>query len=314
MKIKTILISILIMSIIIPNIVKADTYVRGVDTPWKDGSGTALPKNGPFHYINKLSNTTVNGGFEVSEFYLTSSQQVDLTNIKGGTVEIPFYVSATIVVDNTQNEVICSRWTQDSMGRWVCNGYENYTAGTIQVQPTINVWTMIVYASGYTDMCTIDQANNKIKCPVAQLNNQTDKLWFIQVRTQLYYGDSYPRQGYTVGLGDKVNLYKNDFIGLQENQNQNTQTIIDTNTTYNNQASENITGQQDMDDFDDEQRNILSNLDFSGVNETGNITVNSNANSYIWSIANRLRGMNIAIVTLITSILGIGIIKMVLNR
>lgn len=201
--------------------VKADTYVKGVDTPWKNNTGTVLPKNGPYHYINKLSGTTVNSGFEVSEFYLQNNEQVDITSVKGGTVEIPFYVSATNINDGDHTQYTCGEWKINNIG-YQCNYWMTDNGYTNVLMPTVNVWTMLVYNNGYTDMCTIDLANNKIRCPIAQLPTN-NKIWFIQVRTQVYYGENIPSQGYTVGLGDKVNLFKNDFIGLQENENNNHQ-------------------------------------------------------------------------------------------
>lgn len=203
--------------------VKADTYVKGVDTPWKNNSGTLLPKNGPYHYDTKTSGSTggANQDYQVSEFYLQTSEQVDITSIKGGTVEIPFYISATVITSKANQVMVCPSWIY-SNGTYTCSGFSTASSGTITAEPKINVWTMIVYNNGYTDMCTIDMANNKIRCPIAQLPNN-NKIWFIQVRTQVYYGDNYPSQYYFVGLGDKVNLFKNDFVSLEENQNQNHQ-------------------------------------------------------------------------------------------
>lgn len=237
-----ILIGLLISTFVFKNdYVKADTYVKGVDTPWKDNSGNLLSKNGPYHFINNLSGTSVNSDYIVNEFYLQSNEQVDITSIKGGTIEIPFYVSATIPIGNANQQLVCPRWVYDN-GGYSCSGFSSVTSGTIQVEPKINIWTMIVYNNGYTDMCAIDLNNNKIRCPIAQLPNN-NKIWFVQVRTQVYYGDNYPRQTYVVGLGDKVNLFKNDFIGLQENENQNHNETISTitnDTTYDSNETSNI--------------------------------------------------------------------------
>ena len=250
--------------------VKADTYVRGVDTPWKNGSGTLLPKNGPYHYDTKTSSSSggANQDYQVSEFYLTSSEQVDITSIKGGTVEIPFYISATIIKSDANQVMVCPSWIY-SNGTYSCSGFSTATSGIITTEPHINVWTMLVYNNGYTDMCTIDLANNKIRCPIAQMTGN-DKIWFIQVRTQVYYSDNFPGQYYYVGLGDKVNLFKNDFVSLEENQNQNhnetISTITDTNTTSDVSSATdffsdtNITSESALEDIVSAPLTLLNNL------------------------------------------------------
>lgn len=313
MKKGIILAVILILSIIIPNKIKADTYVRGIDTPWKNGSGTLLPKNGPYHYDTKTSNSSggANQAYQVSEFYLNSSEQVDITTIKGGTVEIPFYISATVVKGQSSEVYTCTEYKQ-SGNMYTCNYLLPSTINGDYYVPQINVWTMIVYNNGYTDMCTIDLANNKIRCPIAQMSGN-NKIWFIQVRTQVYYTDNYPSQYYFVGLGDKVNLFKNDFVSLEENNNNNTQSILDANTTYDTNSTAYTNETTTINDMEQAQDQLMDSLDFSIMDDL-NITVNPNASTFIWEIANRLRSMNGAIVLLITSMLSMGIIKMVLNR
>ena len=97
----------------------------------------------------------------------------------------------------------------------------------------------------------------------------------------------------------------------------NNQTIILNDTlnqdhTYNNNASENIQGQQDLDNLNNAETSLFNNLDFSGANAP--ISINTYASSYIWQIVDALRGISAKIVLLMTSILGLGIIKMILNR
>ena len=88
---------------------------------------------------------------------------------------------------------------------------------------------------------------------------------------------------------------------------------LDQDHTYNNNASENINGQDEIDDLSDAEEDLLNDLDFSGAEDL-DITINPQASSFIWEIVNQLRQMNEAIILLITSILGLGIIKMILNR
>lgn len=218
--------------------VKADTmYLDGYDTQWYyNNRSTRLPTNGPFQY-NVQTSGTINSGFQVSEFYTKNDNPMPTQVIRGGEFIVPFYVQAPII--NRQDNTIynrCDQWRQNSAGGWYCytisqsNDYENH-----YINPQLTVWAMAVYTSGYTDMCTVDLLNNKILCPVADID-ATNSLWFIQVRTIVYY-DEYTQTGYSyyVGLGDKTNRYKNVSQAIIDNQNQNTNqtisTITDSNTT-----------------------------------------------------------------------------------
>ena len=103
---------------------------------------------------------------------------------------------------------------------------------------------------------------------------------------------------------------------IQEQINQsitNTNTIMNQNHTYNNNPSENITGQNNVNEMTNAEENLMNNLDFSGASEV-NVSINPNSSNFIWNIVNRLREINPAIITLMTSILGIGIFKLILNR
>lgn len=92
-----------------------------------------------------------------------------------------------------------------------------------------------------------------------------------------------------------------------------TNKILNEDHEYNNNASQNINGQQDLDNLDTQDEQIRDNMDFSAI-ENNNITIDTNANSFIWGIIERLRSMNEYIVLLMTSIMGIGLIKLVLGR
>lgn len=82
---------------------------------------------------------------------------------------------------------------------------------------------------------------------------------------------------------------------------------------YNNNASTNVPGNNEVDDLSDAESELFDNIDLSGVEDL-NISINPNANNFIWEIVNQLRAMNSNIILLITSALGLGIIKMILNR
>lgn len=82
---------------------------------------------------------------------------------------------------------------------------------------------------------------------------------------------------------------------------------------YNKDASEEIEGKEEINNYNQKEEELFSNLNFEGIGNN-EITINPNTSSFIWQIVEKLRGMNGKIILLMTSILGLGIIKMILNR
>lgn len=98
-----------------------------------------------------------------------------------------------------------------------------------------------------------------------------------------------------------------------ESGNQALQDTLEQDHDYNNNASETIQGQDKLNEMEQTESQIFDSLDFSGVEDL-DITIDTNSASFIWEIVNRLRQISSKIVLLMTSILGLGIIKMILNR
>ena len=88
--------------------------------------------------------------------------------------------------------------------------------------------------------------------------------------------------------------------------------LLDQDHTYNNNPSENIDGQDEIDTLTDEQEDLMDQLDFSM--EDMDITINPHASEFIWEVVRLLRSINGKIVLLFASVLGLGIMKMILNR
>lgn len=122
----------------------------------------------------------------------------------------------------------------------------------------------------------------------------------------------------SIALYDYTEELANSYKSLKvQNENKNSidnQTnIINQDHTYNNNPSENIQGQNEIDNMTNAEDNLMNSLDFSGANDI-NVSINPNSSNFIWKTINRLREINPAIITLITSISGIGIFKLILNR
>lgn len=108
-----------------------------------------------------------------------------------------------------------------------------------------------------------------------------------------------------------VNQVQQELNGVNDSINE-TNDILTEDHNYNNNASETIEGKDDIDDMSEAEEDLMGELDFSGAQEL-EITINPNASQYIWQIVERLRTLP-GVTILMTSILGLGIIKMILNR
>lgn len=82
---------------------------------------------------------------------------------------------------------------------------------------------------------------------------------------------------------------------------------------YNTNASETIDGQNELNSMENKENQLRDSLDFSGASDL-DISIDSDTNSFIWNVVNALRTISSKIVLLMTSFLGLGIIKMILNR
>lgn len=119
------------------------------------------------------------------------------------------------------------------------------------------------------------------------------------------------------GLGIYSNsiqeIITNSDLATNEDLNNVTNEILNGEHEYNKEASEEVKGKEDLDNYAQKEEELFNNLNFEGIGNN-EITINPGASTFIWEIVERLRGMNGKIVLLMTSILGIGIIKLLLNR
>lgn len=118
----------------------------------------------------------------------------------------------------------------------------------------------------------------------------------------------------------QLGLYEGTVREIVEKSNGNVVEAVDNvNNTLNqgheynkNESESTQTQKEQIDNYEtqeDQLRNGL-NLDI----ESSEITINPNANNFIWETINKLRGMSGKIVLLFTSVLSLGLIKMILGR
>ena len=88
---------------------------------------------------------------------------------------------------------------------------------------------------------------------------------------------------------------------------------LNQNHEYNNNASQSTENEkQQMENYEKEEDSLRNGLDLSI--EESEITINPEANTFIWDVVDKLRGMSGKIVLLFTSVLSLGIMKMILGR
>lgn len=114
---------------------------------------------------------------------------------------------------------------------------------------------------------------------------------------------------YEEGVGAIIDNKTDEIIKEQEKTNE----IISKDHNYNTDPSESTENEkQQMENYEQEEDSLRNELNLN-IEDT-EITINPNASSFIWNVVDRLRGMSGKIVLLFTSVLSLGIMKMVLGR
>ena len=97
------------------------------------------------------------------------------------------------------------------------------------------------------------------------------------------------------------------------NEQKETNEIISQDHNYNTNPSQSTENEkQQMESYEQEEDSLRNGLNLNIENTE--ITIKPEANTFIWEVVNRLRGMSGKIVLLFTSVLSLGIMKMILGR
>lgn len=113
-------------------------------------------------------------------------------------------------------------------------------------------------------------------------------------------------------VNTSVNQVKQEVAELNNSVDQ-TNNILTQDHNYNKNESQSTQGQkQEIDNYEKEEDNLRNKLNLNIENTE--ISVNPNANNFIWEVVNKLRTMSGKIVLLFTSVLSLGIMKMILGR
>ena len=171
---------------------------------------------------------------------------------------------------------------------------------------------------GVTDYIKI---SNKDTLKIITSNNYEDALVFYNTNKEYISRvivSDYNNQEVTIPNNTsyiRVTIEKTSnkpTLYICKNGSQALQDTLDQDAEYNTDGEE-IEGQQEIDDYKQAEENVLDSLDFSAAEDL-DITINASTSSFIWQIVERLRQISSKIVLLFTSVLGLGIIKMILNR
>lgn len=150
-----------------------------------------------------------------------------------------------------------------------------------------------------------------LQCPIKAGATSITALSLTSV-TQYYTGAM--AHGYVqFGINPVANVsYDTNAIVIEKQQETNE--ILNQTTTYEGiNQSEEINGSEELTSYEQEEQNLLDSLNMTEVDNL-DITINPNASSFIWTIVDALRNMSSKIIVFMTSVLGLGVIKMLLNR
>lgn len=159
-----------------------------------------------------------------------------------------------------------------------------------------------------------------ITCNFVPLND-IKKIWIEQLHPNCGTSTDYFNT-YTVKINS--NSYTEQSINNQTeviidksdkiiNEQEETNEILSQDHNYNTNPSQNTENEkQQIENYEQEEDSLRNGLNLSI--EESEITINPEANTFIWNVVDKLRGMNGKIVLLFTSVLSLGIMKMILGR
>lgn len=144
--------------------------------------------------------------------------------------------------------------------------------------------------------------NNWISIQFTSNNTQTSKFALVAVETE------------------NLGIYTNTIKQIIETSNGNVEKAVDrVNDTLNQDHSYNTDPststqeeQNKINEYETQEDSLREGLNLEIDNSE--ITIDPQANTFIWNVINRLRGMNGKIVLLFTSVLSLGLIKIILGR
>lgn len=292
---KIILIISAMILILLSENIKAESF-QVLDTPWKDSNGNNLPEYYGSYIQYPIA--TMNSGNYYSGVSLPN-------NAKG------FYITFTMRNISAGSTYHCSQY--DSTGQY-CQEYRTDNQ-------SYYAFTIVMGLNDYIGSCyfvddSIPKADAKVEriksmvyCPIP--SNKSHVLNRVAINSYNALSNN-SQVFYYIGLEKFLLVNIDGETTIIQNQ-QNTNEIINQTIEYSNETNTNTIGANETIQAGAMEDQLIQQNEFNGSIMDG-MTIDSYASGFIWQIMERLRGMNIAIVTLMTMALGLGVIKLVLNR
>ena len=123
-----------------------------------------------------------------------------------------------------------------------------------------------------------------------------------------------------IGIKRAIGIYADSQMQIQQGIEQQTQqqqnnynNMMNETRTYDNNINTNQNGANETMEWGQQEEALMNQLDMN-TTMLSDININPTAAAFIWDIVGGLRNMNPAIVMLFTSLLGLGVARMLLNR
>lgn len=306
---KVITITIMIL-ILLFNKVKADTLEKSVwHTYYTDSNyNTALSDNTfAYQYFTPTAN-----GNNISFQYVYINPTITKTE-NNDYITIPFLISGRefSVASFSEGGYMCSYREVISGNDTLYQPYNcSYSAPDGNHSEPVDINFKFSISLVATD--GLQQANCKIENDMIVCQLQKNITYnMLSIRYTL--SDNNSTINYKFNIYHAISYYTNAQDRIVEKQTE-TNNILTENATYEDTPTEDFTNEtQQMNEYSNLEDQLIQSMDFNGTLLEG-ITINPNSSWFIWRIADRLRGINPGIILLMTSMLGLGLIKMVLSR
>lgn len=170
--------------------------------------------------------------------------------------------------------------------------------------------------SSFKCFLTNDKDNNyrvNVTCNVVPLNN-VKKIWIEQRHPNCmtyvnYFNTYFLKVNQNTATEEAIN---NQTIIIKEGQDKINDSI---NQDHEYNQNESVSTEEDknkFNNFEEQEDNLRNGLNLNI--EDSQITIDPNANNFIWETINKLRSMSPKIVLLFTSVLSLALMKMILGR
>lgn len=194
---------------------------------------------------------------------------------------------------------------------------ERYTNNLSAIEDTVGF--LHIYLKTNKNWLACETQNNFIVCPVPTNANMLG-LYFQFGLPTTWTGFEPTYEFY---LYATVNMYKlnetqlieaiNEQSEQQQQQHNEVMNELNQTQTYTEDMNTNMTGVNETIEYSTQEQNLKSQLDLN-TSMLDDLYIDSSTSGFIWDLVGGLRNMNPAIITLMSTMLGLGVIRLILNR